>query len=83
MAQKLTASMPPEMDLEFTYTIQFAALDPTTGDPVAGVVISDAAMLVDQVSDGIAIDLTADGFVPFLTPVALEDQQTAPDKEIG
>lgn len=77
MGQKLTASMPQTMDLDASYTLQWAALDPDTGEDVAGVTISDAAMLVSQVSVGTSIDLENDGFVPLLTPVALEDQAAA------
>jgi len=63
MAQKVSAQMPPDMDLEFTYTIELAALDPTTGNPVAGVVVSNAYMLVDQVSAGSADELAAGPFM--------------------
>lgn len=63
MAQKLTGSMPDGMDLAFTYTIEWAALDPVTGDDVAGVVISEATMLVTQVSPGTAEDLVTGPFM--------------------
>jgi hypothetical protein len=76
MAQKLTASMPENMDLDGTYTVRWAALDPTTGDDVAGVVISNASMLVRQVSPGSFDDLSADNFVPLYTPVSLDAQAT-------
>lgn len=49
MAQKLTASMPDGMDLDASYTLEFAALDPTTGDPVSGVTVSDVYLLVTPV----------------------------------
>lgn len=49
MAQKLTASMPEGLDLDASYTIEFAALDPTTGDPVSGVTVSDAYLTVTPV----------------------------------
>lgn len=83
MAQKLTGSLPPGMDLEFTYTVQWAALDPGTGAPVAAVVVSDAAMLVDQVSPGTDADLSSGAFVPLLTPIAIEDQQAAAEAAQG
>jgi len=70
MAQKLTASMPIDMDLEFNYTLEFAALDPATGDPVDGVVVSDAYLLVDQVSDGSADDLVSGPFMLVPGPAA-------------
>jgi hypothetical protein len=37
------------MDLESQYTIQWAALDPVTGAPVSGVVVSNATMLITLV----------------------------------
>lgn len=74
MAKKLTAPMPEGMDLDGSYTIQWAALDPTDGSDVAGVVVSAAAMLVTQVTPGTAGDLAADNFVPLLTPIELEAQ---------
>lgn len=77
MAQKLTASMPQGMDLDASYTIQWAALDPVTGDPVSGVVVNNAAMLVSQVTPGGFAALQADNFVPLYTPVALDDQAVA------
>lgn len=66
--------MPETMALDASYTIQWAALDPTTGDPVTGVVVSAAAMLVTQVTPGTAGDLATDTFVPLLTPIQLDDQ---------
>lgn len=77
MGQKITASMPQTMDLDASYTLQWAALDPNTGEDVAGVTISNASMLVSQVSPGTGADLVNDGFVPLYTPVALEDQAAA------
>lgn len=49
MAQKLTGSMPDGMDLESQYTLEFAALNPTTGAPVAGVTVSDVFLLVTPI----------------------------------
>jgi hypothetical protein len=63
MAQKLTASLPEGMDLDASYTIQWAALDPATGDPVDGVIVGQAAMLVTQVTPGTAEDLQAGPFM--------------------
>lgn len=81
MGQKLTASLPQGMDLDANYTLQWAALDPATGEDVAGVMISDASMLVTQVSAGTGLDLENDGFVPLLTPLDLEDQAAAVEAE--
>lgn len=63
MSKKLTASMPEGMDLDGSYTLQWAALDPSTGADVAGVVVSQAAMLVTQVSPGTAEDLQVGPFM--------------------
>lgn len=70
MAQKLTASMPEGMDLDFSYTIQYSALDPVTGDDVAGVVVSSAAILATQLSSGGAGALAV---APVWVPVSLDD----------
>lgn len=48
MAQKISASMPQNMHLDVTFVIEWAALDPTTGAPVSGVTVSNAAMLVSD-----------------------------------
>lgn len=74
MGQKITASMPQGMDLDANYTLQWSALDPDTGEDVAGVTVSDASMLVTQVSAGTGIDLSNDGFVPLYTPLELDEQ---------
>lgn len=63
MAQKLTASMPEGMDLDGSYIVQWAALDPTDGSVVTGVVVSEAAMLVTQVSPGTADELQSGPFM--------------------
>lgn len=75
MAQKLTASMPENMDLDGTYTVQWAALDPTTGENVGGVLIGNAAMLVSQVSPGGAGELEGSGFTlePLFVPLPIPD----------
>lgn len=73
MAKKVTASMPEGMDLDVSYTIQYAALDPVTGDPVAGVLVSTAAILATQISSGGAAALAVG---PVWVPVSLDDLQT-------
>lgn len=52
MAQKITASMPDGMDLDNSFTIQWAAVDPTTGANVSGVKVSNVGMLVSQLTPG-------------------------------
>lgn len=46
MAVPVSASMPQGLDFGINYTIRIAALDPTTGDPVSGVVVSDTSIQV-------------------------------------
>jgi hypothetical protein len=46
VAQKLTGGMPTDPDLGGSWQVIFAAVDPTTGDAVAGVKVSHAALLV-------------------------------------
>lgn len=50
MAQKLSASMPEKLDLDASWTIQWAAVDPTTGAAVSGVTVSNAAIIADQIA---------------------------------
>jgi hypothetical protein len=63
MAQKLTASVPPGLDLVFNYTLEWAALDPDTGDDVAGVVISQATLLVNDFGAGGGAALAVGPFI--------------------
>jgi hypothetical protein len=44
VAQPLTASLPEALVLDAGYTITLDAVDPTTGAPVAGVVVSNATV---------------------------------------
>lgn len=50
MAAPIKATMPPGLDLGDSYTILIRAIDPTTGADVAGVVISDVSIMVDQLA---------------------------------
>jgi hypothetical protein len=51
------------MDLGFTYQVQFAALDPATGDDVSGVVVSSAQLLVTQLTADAAAALVSGPFM--------------------
>lgn len=51
MAQKLTASLPEGMELDQTYMVAFTAVDPTTGAVVSAVKVSQASLLVTNLSD--------------------------------
>jgi hypothetical protein len=53
--------MPERMDLDASWTIQFAAVDPVTGAAVAGVNVSNGAFIADQVQ-GAPEDLTVGPF---------------------
>jgi hypothetical protein len=55
MAKPLEGNLPPDLDLDAGYTIQFAAIDPTTGAAVAGVNVTTGTLLVTNVAGG---DLT-------------------------
>ncbi len=52
MSQKVTAAMPTLPELGPNWKIVFAALDPDTGAEVAGVKVSNASLLVRQVTPG-------------------------------
>lgn len=54
--------MPANLDLDGAWTIQFAAIDPSTGDDVSGVTFSEASLIVNQVSDGAAGELAVGPF---------------------
>jgi hypothetical protein len=68
MARKLLGGFPAGLDLDQGYTLRFLGVDPTTGDEVAGVVVSNVSLLVDNVKGG---DLES-GFgdiEPLFTPI--------------
>lgn len=54
--------MPPELDLGDGYTLRLTALDPTTGNAVSGVTVSNLAMAVVNVGGGDVIDLVFGDF---------------------
>lgn len=55
MAAPLKTGIAPDLHLDGGYVIQFAAISPTDGSDVAGVNVSDASLLVDNLGGG---DLT-------------------------
>jgi hypothetical protein len=63
MAAPMKTSMPANVDIGATYTLQIAALNPTTGAPVAGVTVSNVMLEVENVAGG---DLTSGVFRPIL-----------------
>lgn len=47
MARRMIAPLAPGITLQPGYVVRVVALDPTTGDPVAGVEVSGVSMQVD------------------------------------
>jgi len=50
MAQKLVASLPPDLDLPANWIVRLTALDPTTGALVSGVNVSNVAIIADSLT---------------------------------
>ena len=63
MAQKLIASMPDNLDLDANYTIRFTAVDPSSGAVVPSVNISNAALLVSNLTASADIALQSGPFM--------------------
>jgi hypothetical protein len=63
MAAPQTANMPDNVDIGASFTLQIAALDPTTGAAVSGVKFSNMAIEADNLGGG---DLTSGPFLPFM-----------------
>ena len=55
MAQPLLAPMPPNTPLGNGYSIEFVAIDPTTGNAVSGVTVSNASIYVEGGEDGASL----------------------------
>jgi hypothetical protein len=52
MAEPYIAPMPPYLDLGAGYQLQVSAVDPTTGDQVTGVTVSNFSIIVDNLGGG-------------------------------
>lgn len=63
MARPLTLALPVDLDLDETYQIRVTALDPTTGNTVAGVNVADVTLIVDNMGGG---PLASGSFGPFM-----------------
>lgn len=64
MAQKIDVALPEDVVIGDGWTVEWDAVDPTTGNSVSGVVISDANVTASDVSAG---DGTGGGLVgPFM-----------------
>jgi len=54
MAQKIRAALPPDLNLGGNWIVEWDAVDPVTGDSVAGVVISDTSLRVEGSEQSLA-----------------------------
>jgi hypothetical protein len=75
MAQKLTAALPPDLDLPANFIVRVSALDPTTGALVSGVNVSNVAIVADSLTPDTADTATA--LVP-VAPLWLPDEVAPP-----
>jgi hypothetical protein len=60
MAQKLTAAFPPDFDLPANFIVELTAVDPATGADVAGVLVSNVAIMAAPITPD-----TTDSEAPF------------------
>jgi hypothetical protein len=51
-AEPYIAPLPPDLDLGPGFEIQVNAVDPTTGDQITGVVVSEFSIIATNVSGG-------------------------------
>lgn len=63
MAQALIAGIPPGLTLGPNYIVRLTAVDPTTGNVVSGVNVSNTSLTVLQLSSGSPSDLQAGPFL--------------------
>lgn len=60
MAQRIQAPLPPDQGLWAGCVVRVTAVDPTTGVAVAGVVVSDVSIAVENLAGG---DLSSGQFL--------------------
>lgn len=78
MSQKVTASIPENMDLDANYIIRFTAVNASTGAALSTVSVSNAAILATNVKGG---DLSSGLFeveLPTWINVPVPGEDTAP-----
>lgn len=63
MAEPLIAGLPPWLNLKYGYQIRFNALDPTTGNPVSGVVVTNPTLYVENLTTGADAALQSGQFI--------------------
>lgn len=71
MAQKLTAAMPPDLELTANWQVVFRAVDPTTGADVAGVNVSSAALAVENLAGTPSSELAFPELDPLWLPITI------------
>lgn len=77
MAQKLTAAMPSDLDLEKGWQVRLTAIDPSSGANVTTVVVSNVAIIASVGVPPAAQDDTGNQLVlppPLLVPISEEDE---------
>lgn len=68
MAKKLKADLPPDFDLPANFVVQLTAVDPTTGALVAGVNVSNVAIMAAPVTPPTADNIGPD-YSPLFIPI--------------
>jgi hypothetical protein len=63
VAKPYSAPMPDEVELGGSYTIRITAVDPSTGNVISAITISNLVMMVNTGAGTSPVDL---GFGPFL-----------------
>lgn len=66
MSQPKAVALPPNIHLWDSCIVRVAALDPTTGNIVAGVTVSNVSLQVDDVTGGSDQQLASGTFQPIL-----------------
>jgi hypothetical protein len=77
VAQKLTAAIPPNLDLGAQYVISLAAVDPASGAGVSGVIVSNVAIMATTVLPDIVADQPAPPELPLFVPVPDTQDETS------
>jgi hypothetical protein len=68
VALKLTASLPPDLDLPPNWIVQLVAVDPTTGAAVSGVNVSNVAIIAAVAATDTTGD-TGQDYAPLFIPL--------------
>lgn len=61
MAQPFVVAFPPDTDLTAGCTVQFVAIDPTTGNAITGVTVTNISIYADTTGDA-----TLEALGPFM-----------------